>query len=76
MCFSDIKAGLFYLEALERSSQNLDVVKAYANFLGDIEKDYTEAIKYWQILADKDEKNQVDYLAKIEELKLRIEANK
>jgi len=67
------KARLFYLEALERSSQNLNVVKAYANFLGDIEKDYSEAIKHWQILADKDKKNQVDYLAKIEELKLRID---
>lgn len=66
------KARLFYIEALQRSNQNLDVVKSYANFLGDIEKDYTEAIKYWQILADNDEKNRVDYLAKIEELKLRI----
>ena len=63
------KARLFYIEALERSSQNLDVIKAYANFLGDIEKDYTAAIKYWQILADKDEKNRVGYLSKIEELK-------
>ena len=70
------KARLFYLEALERSSQNLDVVKAYANFLGDIEKDYAEAIKYWEILADNDEKYRVDYRAKIEVLKLRIEANK
>ena len=68
------KARLFYIEAQDRSGQNLDVIKVYANFLGDIEKDYTEAIKYWQSLADKDEKNQVDYLAKIEELKLRIDA--
>ena len=65
------KARLFYLEALDRTSQNLDVVKAYANFLENIEKDYTGAINYWQILVDKDEKNRVNYLAKIEELKVR-----
>ena len=62
---------MFYLEALDRTSQNLDVVKAYANFLENIEKDYTGAINYWQILVDKDEKNRVNYLAKIEELKVR-----
>ena len=68
------KARLFYLEALERTSQNLDVVKAYANFLTDVTQSYSEAIAYWQKLADGDEKNRVAYLAKVSELKARIGA--
>lgn len=65
------KARLFYLEALERSGENLSVIQAFALYLENIEKDYPEAIKYWQMLADKVEKDKPAFLAHIDELKLR-----
>ncbi len=65
------QARLFYLEALERSGDNLGVVQAFALFLENVEKDFAEAIKYWQLLADKVDKNKPQFLQHIAELKLR-----
>ncbi len=68
------KAKLFYLEALRRSNGNLDVVRAYASFLEEIQRDYNEAIRYWQILADADTPNKTAYMGKVLELKARVGA--
>jgi len=65
------KARLFYLEALKQSGENISVIQAFALYLENIEEDYPEAIKYWQILADKVEIDKPAFLAHIEELKLR-----
>lgn len=63
------KARLFYLEALQKSQDHLEVVRSYASFLTEIMKDYNEAIKFWQIMADRDEQNKMAYLVKIAQLK-------
>lgn len=65
------KARLFYLEALSRTSDNINIIQAFAIFLENVEKDYPEAIKYWQMLADRVEENKAAFLAHIAELKLR-----
>lgn len=64
------KTRLFYIEALQKSQDNIEVVRSYAAFLTEITRDYNEAIKYWQIMADRDTQNKMAYLQKIQELKL------
>ena len=66
------KARLFYLEALSRSGEHLKVIQAFAIFLENVEKDYPEAIKYWQMLADRIEIDKPAFLIHIDELKARI----
>ncbi len=68
------KTRLFYLEALGKSNDNLQVVQAFALYLENVEKDYSEAIKYWQILADKVTEDKPAFLAHIAELQLRVDA--
>lgn len=63
------KARLFYLEALSKSGEHLRVIQAFALFLENVEKDYPEAIKYWQMLADRVETDKPAFLSHIEELK-------
>lgn len=57
-----VKAKLFYLQALEKNTNNIEVLKSYANFSQNIDMDFHEASKYWQILAEKDSVNKADYL--------------
>ena len=63
------KTRLFYLEVLQKSQDNIEVVRSYAAFLTEITKDYNEAIKFWQIMADRDTANKMAYLTKIAQLK-------
>ncbi len=66
------KARTFYLEAISRSNTNINVAQAYANFLENIERNYAEAIKYWQIVADgAPEQSKLAFNAHIAELKTR-----
>ena len=64
------KARTFYLEAMNRSNGNINVARAFANFLENVEKDYTESIKYWQLVADAaPENNRLPFLTHIQQLK-------
>lgn len=67
------KARLFYLEAVNRTGgSNLSVAQAFANYLENVEKDYPEAIKYWQIVADGlPTKDKLPFASHIAELKSR-----
>ncbi|MFA5954733.1 MAG: hypothetical protein WC817_04315 [Patescibacteria group bacterium] len=69
-------ANDFYADAVTKSGQNLNVVKAYAVFLETVTKDYASAIKYWQILADKSDQNKAEYELKVQELKAKISQTK
>ncbi len=66
------KARKFYENAIKSTDNNPDVLRIYANYLENIEKNYPEAINNLQKLMKKDERNTVPYLKKIEELKDKI----
>ena len=70
------KARKFYEDALQKTDNNPDVLRIYANYLENVEKNYPEAIKYVQKLMEKDERNRVAYLKRIEELKEKIKKSK
>lgn len=57
-----VKAKLFYLQVLERNINNIDLLRAYANFSQNIDMDFHEAYKYWMILTEKDPNNRSSYL--------------
>lgn len=66
------KARTFYLEAISRTNTNINVAQGFANFLENVEKDYVEAVKYWQIVADgAPDQSKTGFLSHIAELKLR-----
>lgn len=66
------KARLFYLEAISRNQNSPAVAQAFAQFLENVTKDFHEAIKYWQIVADNvDAKDRLAFDIHIAELKAR-----
>lgn len=66
-----VKADAFYLQAMKVSNNDISVAQAYANFL-ETQKRYSDAIHYWQIVADGTSQNKTAFLAHIEELKAKI----
>ncbi len=67
-----VKAKLFYLQALEKNSENIEILKSYANFSQNIDMDFHEASKYWTILSEKDPVNKNDYLKNAADAQSRI----
>ncbi len=66
------KAREVYLRALQSTGNDIEVMKAYAQYLEKVEKNYREALLYWQEIA-KQSKNKEAVQEKIKELERKLE---